>query len=60
MPYYKNNILNATRKHIIIFEITNLGRLIIRPSGTEPKIKFYLELLVLLNPSNPQENNMLE
>ncbi|MCA9507789.1 MAG: phospho-sugar mutase [Myxococcales bacterium] len=30
---------------IIIFEITNLGRLIIRPSGTEPKIKFYLELM---------------
>lgn len=31
--------------NIIIFEIKNYFRFIIRPSGTEPKIKFYLELI---------------
>lgn len=29
---------------VVIFEIENSGRIIVRPSGTEPKIKFYLEL----------------
>ncbi len=31
--------------NVIIFEISNQCRLIVRPSGTEPKIKFYLELV---------------
>lgn len=31
--------------NIIIFEIKNRFRFIVRPSGTEPKIKFYLELM---------------
>lgn len=30
---------------VIIFEISSLSRLIVRPSGTEPKIKFYLEIV---------------
>jgi phosphomannomutase len=33
------------RANVIIFEIKNRCRLIVRPSGTEPKIKFYLELV---------------
>jgi phosphomannomutase len=32
------------RANILIFEIKDAVRFIIRPSGTEPKIKFYLEL----------------
>lgn len=30
---------------VIIFEISGLSRLIVRPSGTEPKIKFYMEIV---------------
>jgi phosphomannomutase len=37
---------------VVIFEIINLFRLLIRPSGTEPKIKFYMELMD--KPSNRQ------
>ncbi|WP_162630516.1 hypothetical protein, partial [Haemophilus influenzae] len=28
---------------ILVFNLENGGRLIARPSGTEPKIKFYLD-----------------
>lgn len=33
------------KANVIIFEIKKNARFIIRPSGTEPKIKFYLELI---------------
>src|SRR5690606_17294362 len=40
----KNNCYEGLRSDVVIFEIKNSGRIIVRPSGTEPKIKFYLEL----------------
>lgn len=40
----KNNCYEGLRSNVVIFEIGHRGRLIVRPSGTEPKIKFYLEL----------------
>jgi len=33
------------RSNVVVFEAENGGRLLARPSGTEPKIKFYLELV---------------
>ncbi len=35
----------ALKANVIIFEIKEKARFIVRPSGTEPKIKFYLELI---------------
>ncbi len=40
----KNNAYEGLQADVIIFEINPLLRIIVRPSGTEPKIKFYLEL----------------
>lgn len=40
----KNNCYEGLRADVVIFEINQVVRLIVRPSGTEPKIKFYLEL----------------
>lgn len=40
----KNNCYERIVANVVIFEIEHRGRLIVRPSGTEPKIKFYVEL----------------
>jgi phosphomannomutase len=39
----KNNNYEGLNANVVIFESSE-ARLIVRPSGTEPKIKFYLEL----------------
>ncbi|HXW53801.1 MAG TPA: phospho-sugar mutase [Myxococcota bacterium] len=48
----KNNSYEGMQADVIIFEINPFLRLIVRPSGTEPKIKFYLELFEKV--SSPQ------
>lgn len=35
---------DGLQSDVVIFEMKYRGRIIVRPSGTEPKIKFYLEL----------------
>jgi len=40
----KRRSLDLPRSDVLVFETADGGRLLARPSGTEPKIKFYLEL----------------
>lgn len=39
------DLAHKQKADVIIFEIKNQARFIVRPSGTEPKIKFYFELM---------------
>ena len=40
------NYLNFAKSNILIFELKDGTRIIVRPSGTEPKLKFYVEKTV--------------
>jgi len=41
----------------LVFYLSDGGRIIVRPSGTEPKIKAYLQVVVTLNADVEQVRN---
>jgi phosphomannomutase len=45
--------LDLPRSDALIFELDGGGKIIARPSGTEPKIKFYFELREPLGRDEP-------
>jgi len=40
----QTSALNLPKSDVLIFTLENDGQIALRPSGTEPKIKFYLSL----------------
>jgi phosphomannomutase len=40
---------------VLVFDLEEGGRISVRPSGTEPKIKFYFEVVESLVPSEPMD-----
>jgi phosphomannomutase len=44
--------LSLPKSNVLAYDLDDGGRVIVRPSGTEPKIKFYLEARSLLNSAN--------
>ena len=45
--------LNLPRTNLLIFELEDQSRIMLRPSGTEPKLKIYFDLVELLVQNEP-------
>lgn len=45
--------LNLPRSNVLAFDLDDGGRVLARPSGTEPKVKFYFEVRAPLAPGEP-------
>ena len=39
--------------NVIVYELEGGSRIILRPSGTEPKIKYYFEAVASIDPDEP-------
>ena len=53
----KKSILNFPKSNVLIFESKDGTRVAVRPSGTEPKIKFYFSVNMKLESKEKFENS---
>ena len=51
VPYYW--ILSPEDRALIVYELDGGSRILLRPSGTEPKIKYYFEAVTSIDPEEP-------
>ena len=45
--------LDLPASNVLAFDLADGGRVLVRPSGTEPKIKFYVEIAETIAPDEP-------
>lgn len=52
---YQQGVNGLPRSNVLAYVLADGSRITVRPSGTEPKIKYYFELRETLGPSEPLE-----